>query len=160
VYKSENRFGRRGVRKDYMSAEEKIAGATYKANQLAEKLKKIQAPSVTDTPHQTEMKLLQLCNNDEEEKFILDVCNLLKKNVFSDKEVHFQVLKNIVEKLRFGRRHHYSDLIISISRLYKNQLGTTGHRVLAVSFLPFFYTIFIAISLLQWCLYVILFYRT
>lgn len=132
VYKeNEHRYGRRGVRHDYLSDKEKANGAKNMLEELQLKLKNSQSTELF--VNTTEDKLITLCSNDEEEKFVQDICHLLKMKTFEKKIVHFKMLHNLAQKLRYGRGHKYSDLIIQISQLYKNLIGGTGHQMLAVS---------------------------
>ena len=64
------------------------------------------------------------CN---EEKLGIDLLALLGQ---LPETFHLEVLKNLIEKMKSGSNHRYTDIIKDISAIHKNRLGQTNYSIL------------------------------
>ena len=73
---------------------------------------------------------MESVNSDNDRKFILDLKYLLNEEKDGLK---MEVLRNMASKLRRGRNHHYSNIILKIGILMRNLIVRASDNVLSVS---------------------------
>ena len=62
------------------------------------------------------------CNTANDEKLVIDLLGLVNQL----KTLEFEVLKNLIGKMKSKTDHRYTSIIKDISALYKNRLGQTN----------------------------------
>ena len=77
-------------------------------------------------------ELDESCTKNDEVQFIKDCIALFKQRDSDEFPVQMKVIQNLIGKLRRGRNQHYGELIKTISKMYKNCLGSSNYAVLQV----------------------------
>ena len=70
--------------------------------------------------------LAHACNTANEEKLVIDLLGLVNQ----PKTLQFEVLKNLIDKMKSKTNHRYTSIIKDISALHKNRLGQTNYSLL------------------------------
>ena len=66
------------------------------------------------------------CNTANDKKLVIDLLGLVNQ----PKTLEFEVLKNLIGKMKSKTDHRYTSIIKDISALYKNRLGQTNYSLL------------------------------
>ena len=70
--------------------------------------------------------LADACNTVNEEKLVTDLLGLVNQ----PKTLQFEMLKNLIGKMKSKTNHRYTSIIKDISALHKNRLGQTNYSLL------------------------------
>ena len=70
--------------------------------------------------------LAHACNTANEEKLVIDLLGLVNQ----PKTLQFEVLKNLIDKMKSKTNHRYTSIIKDISALHKNCLSQTNYSLL------------------------------
>ena len=70
--------------------------------------------------------LADACNTANEEKLVIDLLRLVNQ----PNTLQFEVLKNLIDKMKSKTSHTYTSIIKDISALHKNCLGQTNYSLL------------------------------
>ena len=124
---SSNRYGKKGMRHDYLTNEElKIA----LDDQHYHHKKILKSLTAMRTPQSWEEMLLNSVQCDNDKKFLLDIHHLIKEK---SENFRIEILKNLASKLVRGRNHKFSQLLLDMSVLLRNLLGSSSHEIISVS---------------------------
>ena len=132
VYSRGYRYGKRGVRKDYLTQDELCGGANdevAKRKGMEKDHKKFVKQSKAT---QIENQLFTSCVEGDDEKFLYDLHQLIEDKRLTADDIHLEIIKNLTAKLQQKRRHHYSELVLNVSRLTRNLLGRANYQAIAV----------------------------
>ena len=70
--------------------------------------------------------LADACNTANEDKLVIDLLGRINQ----PKTLQFEVLKNLIGKMKSKANHRYTCIIKDISALHKNSLGQTNYSLL------------------------------
>lgn len=136
VYKSiPNRCGLKGMRRDLLTGKE-LRESIQREHVENKALKKTVVSLQKDNQILSlEEGLIRASDQGDQDRFVMDLIYLLKNHVLQKSTVQFEILKNLVSKLRKGVNHRFSTLAIEISRLCRNQVGRTNYKLWKVRYL-------------------------
>ena len=124
---SRSRLGAPGFRISYASKDE-IEANVEKLSQENSKLKK-ENKSLRNfclNKRSWEETLHEACNTYNDEKLVIDLLSIQNES----KSIQFQVLKNLIGKMKSKGNHRYTSLILDISGLHLRRLGQTNYSLL------------------------------
>ena len=73
--------------------------------------------------------LLQSCEDHDIQKLVVDLTSLFQQPKLKG-SMQFQILQNLVSKLKKGNNHRYNDNIKDIAALHRNRLGDSNYSLL------------------------------
>ena len=124
---SGSRIGVSGFRHDYANKQEiEISlNETVKENKLLIKEKKALKRIILDKNSWVDT-LHEACITSNDEKLVIDFLGLLNQK----QSLQFQVLRNLIGKMKSGNNHKFSAIIKDISSMHLNRLGRTNYSLL------------------------------
>ena len=124
---SSSRIGVPGFRTSYATKKETEIDFTNlnKVNTVLQKENQSLRKMYFDKRSWEEM-LSEACESHNEEKLVIDLLSLMNQS----KTLQFQVLENLIGKMKSGPNHRYSKIIKDISSLHMNRLGQQNYSLL------------------------------
>ena len=110
------------MRHDHLTNEE--------LNQHYHHMKILKSLTAIRTPQLWAEMLLNSVQCDNDKKILLDIHHLIKEK---SGNFRIEILKNLASKLVRGRNHKFSQLLLDMSVLLRNLLGSSSHEIISVS---------------------------